>query len=120
MDSAAEGETCVAHNTGYNDADINFMDNPSDEDVLNACKASNGGVVNCAVRTCTIEVAFLRDWWPIQQQTFSGQFDAEVSRYSHASFDYRSVRKIFVKVLKLKNGDICPYFSLFDSFLIIF
>lgn len=94
MDSAAEGETCVAHDTSYNDANINFMNNPTDADILQACKDSNGGVENCAVRTCTIEVAFLRDWWPIQQQTFSGTFDNELARYRHtntdgsANFDY--------------------------------
>lgn len=87
MDSAAAGETCDAHETSYNDANVNFMNNPTDQDVLDACTAANGGVVNCAVRTCTIEVAFLRDWWPVQQQTYAQTFDAELPRYRHNNVD---------------------------------
>jgi len=93
IDSVASGETCVPHEQSYNDANVNFMTSPSDGDILDACLLANGGVVDCAVRVCTIEVAFLRDWWPIQQQIYANNFDAEVSKFSHvnagvANFDY--------------------------------
>ena len=83
MDSAESGENCIGHQTDYNDADVDFMASPSDDDVYNACLSANGGVDNCAVKACTIEVSFLRDWWPIQQQVFGGSYDPELSRFSH-------------------------------------
>lgn len=71
IDSVASSETCVPHEQSYNDADVNFMVTPTDGDILDACLLSNGGVANCAVRTCAVEAAFLRDWWPIQEQIYA-------------------------------------------------
>jgi hypothetical protein len=83
IDSTASGETCIGHDTDYNDANVDFMAYPTDESIFNSCMASNGGVDNCAVKACTVEVSFLRDWWPLQQQVYSGTFDPEMARLSH-------------------------------------
>lgn len=94
MDSLAAGETCVAHETVYTDPFINFMDTPSETQILEACKLANGDAMTCAVRTCTVEVKFMVDWWPIQQTIYANTYDPELSRYTHvdsngvANFDY--------------------------------
>lgn len=79
------GDSCTAHATPYADANIDFTSNPTDESIHNACKNANGGVDNCEVRVCTVEVAFLRDWWGIQTQVFAQTFDNELSTYQHSA-----------------------------------
>ena len=88
MDSTDLGETCIAHETAYNEPNVNFMAYPTDQSIYDSCMFSNGNVDNCAVKVCTVEVSFLREWWPIQQQVFKETFDPEMKRLSHAeNFD---------------------------------
>jgi len=85
IDSAQEGETCVASQLNYNKVFLNFVINPSSDVISDACEAANGGV-NCASRACAVELGFLRDWWVLQQQFFFGILDNEASTYKHKAF----------------------------------
>jgi hypothetical protein len=79
----ASTEACSAHETSYVDAMVDFTSNPSDALVYQSCFNTNGQVNSCATRVCTIEIAFLRDWWAIQSQVYRGQYDAELATYQH-------------------------------------
>ena len=76
--------SCTAHSTSYSNPNVDFASNPSNEDIYQACFNANGQTNNCETRVCTVEIAFLRDWWSIQVQVYSFQFDAELSRYQHS------------------------------------
>ena len=79
----ASTEACEAHTTSYNDAQVDFTSDPSDAVVYQSCYDTNGQTNSCATRVCTVEIAFLRDWWAIQSQVYRGQYDAELPTYQH-------------------------------------